>query len=69
MDRDNRSVPPASSTLTRRTALAGAGAAGLLGLLAGGLGRFAAAQDPTPAGMAMPMNPDDLPPGAVGVTI
>jgi quercetin dioxygenase-like cupin family protein len=63
------SVPPVSSALTRRHALAGAGAAGLLGLLAGGLGRFAAAQDATPAHEGMPMNPEDLPPGAVGVTI
>jgi quercetin dioxygenase-like cupin family protein len=70
MDRDTGLHSPVSSTLSRRSALVGAGTAGLLGLLAGGgLGRLAAAQDATPDHAGMPMNPEDLPPGAVGVTI
>jgi quercetin dioxygenase-like cupin family protein len=58
-----------SSVLTRRAAVAGAGMAGMLGLLAGSLGRLAGAQEGTPTEMAMPMDVTDLPPGAVGVTI
>jgi quercetin dioxygenase-like cupin family protein len=74
MDRDDRtndpSVAPASA-LTRRGALAGAGAAGLLGLLAGsGLGRLtAAAQKATPAGTTLPGYPTDVPPGGVGAAV
>ena len=40
-----------SSVLTRRTAVAGAGMAGVLGLLAGSLGRPAVAQEATPTEM------------------
>src|SRR4051812_34387727 len=64
---DNVSVLPAVS---RRHALIGAGIAGVFGLLPGAVGwTTASAQDATPGGMEMPMDPADLPPGAVGVTI
>jgi quercetin dioxygenase-like cupin family protein len=65
-----RAVSADSSVLTRRAAVAGAGMAGVLGLLAGSLGRLAGAQEATPTEMTMPpMDMTDLPPGAVGVTI
>jgi quercetin dioxygenase-like cupin family protein len=69
MNHANESPAFDAALLTRRRALAGAGAAGLLGLLAGGLAGAVSAQDATPDHAGMAMNPADLPPGAVGVTI